>query len=106
MWQGLHKDGYPTIRWSVNSRKRTQSLHRLVLEAKHQASLGSQAAHHVCANTMCVNPDHLQPVTHRDNVAEMLARQAYVSRIRELEEALSVVDPSHPLLQVVAVGRG
>jgi heme oxygenase len=70
---------------------------------KHGASLGSQAAHHACANTTCVNPDHLQPVTHRENIAEMMARKAYVARIRELEAALTEIQPSHPLLSVIAV---
>lgn len=44
----------------------------------------------------------LQPVTHAQNSAEMLARQAYLARIRELEEALAVVAPTHPLLQTIA----
>lgn len=99
IWHGRVNKGYPVV--NVGSQK--LQVHRLVLEAKHGASLGSQAAHHSCAVSTCVNPDHLQPVTHRDNVAEMLARQSYLSRIRELEEALADLDPDHPLLAVVAV---
>ena len=78
-------------------------VHRLSLEAKMGAPLGSQAAHHMCANTKCVNPDHLQPVTHRENIAEMLARNAYLARIAELESALAGVDPGNPLLRTVPV---
>lgn len=102
IWQRQRTaDGYPIVRFG--QRKRQHQVHRLVLEMKHGAPLGSQAAHHVCANSMCVNPDHLQPVTHRDNVAEMLSRQSYLARIRDLEAALAEVDPTHPLLAVVAV---
>lgn len=93
------RDGYPTTR----IRRVRKPLHRMVLEIKHGAPLGSQAAHHTCANTTCVNPDHLQPVTHRDNIAEMLARQSYLNRIRDLEAALAATDPTHPLLTVIAV---
>ena len=98
-WQGRMKDGYPI----VNVGGRWLAVHRLALEASMGGPLGSQPAHHICANPRCVNPDHLQPVTHRDNIAEMLARNAYLARIRELEEALASVAPSHPLLLVLPV---
>ena len=98
-WSYLDASGYP--RASIGDK--SILVHRLSLEAKHEASLGSQAAHHACANTKCVNPEHLQPVTHRDNSAEMLQRRAYLDRIRELEQALAELDASHPLLNVVGV---
>lgn len=99
LWQRRTKAGYPVAKIG----RREAAVHRVVLEAKHGADLGSQAAHHICAESMCVNPEHLQPVTHRDNVAEMLARHSYLNRIRELEAALLALDPTHPLLAVVAV---
>ena len=92
-------DGYPEVRIGT----KYLAVHRLVLEAKYGAPLGSQHAHHTCANSGCVNPNHLQPVTHLANTAEMLARQSYLSRIRELESALAAVAPTHPLLTVIAV---
>lgn len=94
IWQGRLDDGYPVINIGTSR----ALVHRLVLEAKHQAPLGVQAAHHKCATPACVNPDHLQPVTHRDNVAEMLARQTYLARIAELEAALTEASPHHPTL--------
>lgn len=99
VWPRLNRSGYPAARFAGKD----VALHRLVLEMKHGASLGSQHAHHTCANAACVNPEHLQPVTHRDNVAEMLARQSYLARIAELENALAVVAPNHPLLAVIRV---
>jgi hypothetical protein len=98
IWPDL-KSGYPRMKFG----KGHKQLHRVVLEVKHGSPLGSQAAHHICAVTACVNPDHLQPVTHRDNAAEMLARQSYLSRIAELEAALGAVAPDHPLLYMVEV---
>jgi hypothetical protein len=103
IWNGRksssRKDGspYPIAKWG----RKSVPVHRLVLEAKHGKSLGPQAAHHACANTVCVNPDHLQPVTHRENMAEMLARNSYLAINQELRDALAEFAPDHPLL----VGR-
>lgn len=99
VWPQLNQRGYPIMR----AKGREVALHRAVLEMKHGRKLGSQAAHHICASPACVNPEHLQPVTHRDNVAEMLARHSYLARIRELEDALATVSPRHPLLSVIEV---
>ncbi|OBB41788.1 HNH endonuclease [Mycolicibacterium fortuitum] len=85
---------YPVFK----SGRRQWQAHRLALEAKLGASLGRQTAHHICANSMCVNPDHLQQVTSRENVAEMLARNDYVRRIVALESALRAADPTNSLL--------
>lgn len=99
-WQGRIKKkktdstGYPEM---TISNKPVQ-VHRLVIEAREGKPLGVLAAHHTCANTICVNPDHLQPVTHRENMAEMLARNSLEARIVELEGALTEVAPTHPLL--------
>ena len=98
-WNRLDSDGYAR----VTIGDKNIALHRLVLESKHEAPLGSQAAHHICANTKCVNPEHLQPVTHRDNVAEMLARHSYLNRIAELEEVIKEIAPNHEVLDRVPI---
>ena len=98
-WPHLNAYGYPTA--SIGGKR--VFVHRLSLEAKHEAPLGSQAAHHICANTKCVNPEHLQPVTHRENMAEMITRRAYVDRIAELEEAIRELAPNHEVLNRVPI---
>jgi hypothetical protein len=103
IWSGTKSvTGYPVLRTA--HRRDERRVHRVVLEAKHGKPLGSQQAHHVCAVRACVNPDHLQPVTHAENVAEMHSRRALVERIRELESALRQEKPDHQLLQVIEVG--
>lgn len=100
IWQGrIDRSGYPVQ--ACGSRR--IAVHRAVLESKHGKPLGTQAAHHKCGNTKCVNPDHLQPVTHRENTAEMLARNYLENRIKELEEALSILNPNHPLLKEIGL---
>lgn len=96
-WTGGTNGGYPKAKWA------RQGIHRATLEMKHGKPLGSQAAHHMCANTICVNPDHLQPVTHRENMAEMLARNSLINRISELEKALAELNPDHALLNLIAI---
>lgn len=92
-WKTL-RDGYPRAKFGTSR----ISLHRLSLETKHGAPLGEQAAHHTCANTKCVNPDHLQPVTQRENIVEMLARNSYLKRIAELEDVIKEISPNHEVL--------
>lgn len=99
-WQRqLDRNGYPTVLIAGASR----FVHRLALEAHLRRPLGKQPAHHTCANSFCVNPDHLQPVTAVANMAEMKARRYMESRIKDLEAALAAVQPDHPLLAEVGV---
>lgn len=99
VWTGASKDGYPLAK--IGPTSRLAPVHRAVVEVAWRGDLGKQAAHHVCGNSLCVNPDHLQPVTARDNTAEMLARTYLLSRIADLEEALARYDAAHPLLREI-----
>ena len=89
--------GYPLARFG----KRDILLHRASLEMSEGKPLGVLHAHHKCANTACVNPNHLEPATAADNNLEMLARNSYIARIAELERALSEVAPGHEALNRV-----
>lgn len=98
-WQRtLSADGYPQFRYG--NKKKYIQVHRLSLEAKLGCPLGTQTAHHTCANKKCVNPDHLQQATHRENIGEMIARNDYVRRIVELEALVRKIDPTNPILAV------
>jgi hypothetical protein len=94
-WQRTVKRGYAVTAIG----KKMLYVHRLSVLAKTSGLLGpTPVVHHECANTICVNPDHLSPVTQRENNAEMLERNYYLNRIAELEAALSEIDAVHPLL--------
>lgn len=103
VWVGAYRDrekGYPVV--TVNNK--TVLAHRLMLQAKHDGRpLGVLHGHHVCANNRCINPDHLVPATAAENAAEMLARQSYEARIRELEAVIREVAPDHEVLHRVPV---
>ena len=74
------------------------ALHRASLEMRLGRGLGVEAAHHICANQRCVNPDHLQPISNRENVAEMMQRRYYIARIEELEAEVRRLDPASEVL--------
>lgn len=94
IWTGrTDRNGYPRI----NIGGQTVAVHRVMAEAVHGPMHG-QPVHHVCATRTCLAPAHLQPVSERENIAEMLERNWYIKRIAELEEALGALDPTHTLI--------
>lgn len=90
-WSGAFgKDKYP--------KASGMALHRASLEMRLGRGLGVESAHHICANPRCVNPDHLQPISNRENVAEMMQRRYYIARIEELEAEVRRLDPASEVL--------
>lgn len=94
-WVGYtNKDGYPEV--TLDGKRRP--AYRVMATAINGGSIGANPVHHVCANRACLAPLHLQVVRPHENTAEMLHRNWYLQRIADLEAALAVIDPSHPLL--------
>lgn len=97
-WEwGRRKDkgGYGKVQWAGKN----HAVHRLAALAKYGQPESEPVVHHKCANAPCCNPDHLQPISQRENMAEMLERNYYLKRISELESALSRVDPTNSALK-------
>lgn len=77
----------------------SHSPHHVMCSITHGQVLISVPSHHKCANNRCVNPDHLQWVTHWANQAEMMERQAYLARIRQPEEYIRTTSPEAEILR-------
>jgi len=91
LWTASRLDGgYGCV--SIDGK--TQRAHRVAYELWVSPLEANSVVHHTCAVRLCVNPAHLQVVTQQENTAEMLERQSYLARIRQLEEQLSAAQPT------------
>lgn len=65
-----NKAGYG-VTWDGAS---TKLAHRLMWERLHGEALGELILRHSCDNPPCINPAHLSPGTHADNVQDRVDR--------------------------------
>lgn len=67
-WSGTHTNaGYAT----VIDAGRTTTAHRFAYELFVAPIDADLDADHLCFNRGCVNPSHVEPVTHRENIHRM-----------------------------------
>lgn len=62
------QDGSRYMRGMVTINRRRVYLHRLVWELLNGPVPEGLILDHLCRNTVCVRPDHLEPVTHKVNI--------------------------------------
>jgi len=66
-WSGSHLDGYGQHRRKVDGVRRTVAAHRAAYEMLIGEIPEGLELDHLCRNRGCVNPYHLDPVTHAVN---------------------------------------
>lgn len=59
---------YGTGYGQVNRGGRRTTAHRWYYEQRHGSVPEGLELDHTCENPLCVNPDHLEPVTHQENI--------------------------------------
>ena len=80
-WQKAKSPGgYGVMRWGPKVWRAHRCTFHYLCRYLHKA----EPVHHKCANRCCVNPNHLQAVSHHDNVAEMLGRSYLEDEIEGL----------------------
>ncbi len=83
IWQGPTSGdgrggGYP--RMSLDGQ--TVAVHRVTFVCTHGYVPGKKTLDHTCRNRLCVNPDHLEMVTNRENCRRRDAAKAEVVEVR------------------------
>lgn len=82
VWQGpKSKDGYYQIKVS---RKRIL-VHRWMYEKEFGPIPNGLFLDHLCRNPKCVNPMHLEPVTHTENLRRGLSTKLTVDKVAEIK---------------------
>lgn len=64
LYRGITKQGYAIVR----QRKVYRTAHRVFYELIKGPVPRGKILDHLCRNRRCVNPKHLEPVTHRVNI--------------------------------------
>lgn len=85
IWKGAPTSRYPDLRHNGVAMK----VHRFVYQmSTGDPHIAGAQIHHTCANSRCVNPEHLQRASQADNVLEMLSRRDYEAQIAALQTQL------------------
>ena len=82
-WIGSKMDkGYGNFTLSIfnSNHPKTKYAHRISYEYFHKENIGSFTIDHLCRNPVCVNPDHLEKVTLRENVLRGISPAAQQAR--------------------------
>lgn len=81
LWTGtVNNWGYGVLRVVVDGRGTTTPAHRFSYEAHVGKIATGLELDHLCRNRQCVNPTHLEPVTHRENTMRSDAISAINAR--------------------------
>lgn len=71
-WTGKHSTGgYGVFHVKVSGRWTWRQAHRLTYEQLVGAIPDGKQLDHICHNRSCVNPDHLRPVTQKQNMEHL-----------------------------------
>lgn len=78
-WKGyINEHGYGLVAWG----KGLKYVHRVSHEIHKGEIPNGLEIDHLCGITHCVNPDHLEAVTHRENVVRSFTRRKEQNAVR------------------------
>lgn len=73
LWPGAKSRGYGNVR--AARRGKLLKVHRVVFEAFRGPIPPKMELDHTCTARNCANPDHLEMVTHEENMKRMRSRK-------------------------------
>lgn len=69
LWaRAIDATGYGVLGLSIDGKRKKYLAHRVVYEALKGAIEKGYDVDHLCRARSCINPDHLEAVTHRENM--------------------------------------
>ena len=84
LWtSSTEREGYGYIhlsRANAGEKFRHQVVHKFIYEAFRGVVPDGLELDHLCRNRLCVNPDHLEPVTHKENILRGNSPSALAAR--------------------------
>lgn len=99
-WLGVRTyNGYG--RFKLTARKSPVRAHRLAYEEMVGPIPEGLVIDHLCRNRLCVNPDHLEPVTNRENllrgegIAAINAAKTHCVKGHPFDEVNTYIEPSN-----------
>jgi hypothetical protein len=116
LWQGtVATTGYGQIRHSVVGFGRTVMAHRYFWEEAHGPVPNGLELDHLCRVRSCCNPEHLEPVTRRENILRGAATKVTdaeartIRRRREAGETCTAIARDYPIgesgVRAIATGQ-
>ena len=85
-WTGMTRNGYG----SLSYRDRPFYAHRIAYEMYKGPIPEGLQIDHLCRNRPCVNPDHLEAVTHGENLRRAMVHRSYPTSLKTLRVACNV----------------
>lgn len=90
LWTGpVNNHGYPRMNVRALGKHMTLYVHRVMYVLSSGSDIPSGLEiDHSCYRRNCIEPKHLEPVTHAENMQRMMARRLSAAEEQELYDAI------------------